>query len=87
MNDDIEIQVKVKPLGESISLTLHLKIFKKKGELKYFWQTSENSLYCLQIMQQDKNYIFTGDMIVDPQIQSTKEEIAEKMMEKIPVFY
>ncbi len=86
MYDAIDIQVRVKPSDETISLTLYLKIFEKQGELKYFWQTSDKSDFRLQIMQQDKNYIYTNDIIVDPMIKSTKEEIAEELMEKIPVF-
>jgi hypothetical protein len=85
MVNEITIQVKTSPSKKVISLPLVLKVYKKREDFVYVWR-SVNSDVFLEIVQTEPNYIFTDNINKDLQIITSKEIIAEQMMEKIPVF-
>ena len=86
MVDEVIINVEIKPSYQIIPLTLYLKIYSKNNKLIYLWRTDRNSEYFVEIIQHDRNYVYERDINKDLRIISPKENIAEQMIEKIPVF-
>jgi len=86
MEKEVKITIIVKPAVQT-QLTLTLRVYSHQGKLQYFWRTPKDSEYFLEILTNDKNYIYADNINKDPRILTVKETIAIKMMEKIPIMH
>lgn len=87
MDKEIIVNVKVKDQeNQSVPLKLKLKIFSKSDELIYVWKTPEIEDLFLAVIYNSSNYIYPDNIRKDLRILSSKEEIAEQIVEKTPIF-
>ena len=86
-----EITINVKVIKDqnhisSVPLKLKLKIFSKDEELIYVWKTSEMEELFLAVIYNSTNYIYPNNIRKDLKILTSKEKIAEQLIEKTPIF-
>jgi len=86
-----EITINVKVIKDqnhisSVPLKLKLKIFSKDEELIYVWKTSEMEELFLAVIYHGTNYIYPNNIRKDLKILTSKEKIAEQLIEKTPIF-
>ncbi len=88
MRKEITIKVKVKDEKtiSTVPLKLRLKIFSKDDELIYVWKTYETENFFLAVIYNSSNYIYPNNIRKDLRILTSKEEIAEQLIEKTPIF-
>jgi len=88
MKKEITINVKVKDEKNisTVPLKLKLKIFSKDDELIYVWKTNSIEDFFLAIIYNSSNYIYPNNIRKDLRILTSKEEIAEQLIEKTPIF-
>ena len=88
MSKEININVRINKNQKEVSipLTLKLKIFSKNKELIYVWKTADTEDIFLAIIYNGSNYIYPDNIKKDLRILTSKEEIAEQVVEKTPIF-
>ena len=83
MNKEITINVQVKKQKDiSVPLKLTLKTFSKADELIYIWKTPEIEEFFLAVIHNNTHHFYPHNIKKDTRILTTKEEIAEQIIEK-----